>query len=847
MVNLELNQHEVKTLIETLSKKLKRKGIIKEIDNWKSHAGFYDPIALHINSRIVGNAILHQKLKEIVENSNKKILRNEYITANQLLRLFTTKLEDIDEIGLKLKKIFVNALYLYAYEKNYSDYNNQRPEIHTDKNLNSQSTFLEHLKAFITLNAKNESAIANQKNWPKVRILETFIENFPQFLKALENLCENFPNCQIQILLVNPSSKITDYRKEALKLKGSQIDRNLDEIAKWIKKNGYSKQVEVRLFDDIPGFSLYTVEDNLCMGWFWNHQPVLEGPFIEFYIDHPLANQVIEHFNTLWKRSKEGVVDFWNIDKRLRQLKEIPVLVSPQSIQSEFDQNANLVHFECFFWRNGEVDSIYLSCDLNTNYVLISQTSSRDTFRGDILTIGKENIITLETDQSARKRVVFLILNKSFYDEDLSIGLLTNIQPSDEKGIATTGHVIFKKIESLPEIKEKTEVPSAIYLYLKDSEISLEEEIQKINTYEKLKEKMDRKRIPENLIGDYSFYCLHGKNGHLYKSALRIDEEGKIWFKRREGVAQYYGALEMFNTRYVLIRNNTQENSSPFYYILLKWGKEKLKGLYVGLEGVINGGRIYLLKEQDDYFKRGDVKAEFVDWQSEAAAKVLDKIPDLRNFFEGGLNSEIPLGDFFLDNSVDLPLAPNLMKMPPGQHLYGQLGVYSYYYKSADPRKGFRRVIFSINKDGIVKVKSKKQGPFILEGNALRYDNLLHIFLFRKSGNSIRRYVGALILYCKQEAENLLMLGIIGMLSDIGMPVGRRVLMIKENTHNEDLDTVYNNLEPELFDLKDLNDQSNNLQSLIDDFFNQDKIAHIINPHIDYNNLYNKYFGHGER
>jgi transcriptional regulator with XRE-family HTH domain len=141
-----------------------------------------------------------------------------------------------------------------------------------------------------------------QKAENNICVINTWLWTTDPMWTALENASKRGIN--IQILLLSPESNIAKQRLLDL---GNTIDsvdtsQGLKKIKSDIENGKLSNDnVQVRLYEALPPFALYTSDNWGLMSVFWHGRPSFDGPHIELDMKNSLLGiYVMETYSILW-------------------------------------------------------------------------------------------------------------------------------------------------------------------------------------------------------------------------------------------------------------------------------------------------------------------------------------------------------------------------------------------------------------------------------------------------------------------------------------------------------------------------------------------------------------------
>lgn len=142
-----------------------------------------------------------------------------------------------------------------------------------------------------------------------VKILQTWMGNFIPLEDSISTAISN--GCQIQILLLNPSSPQAQARGKDMRYSDSQevsylINSNLSQLARIYSSKEHPNNIEVRLYNATPIMTLYWYDDICFLGVYWRNRPAIQGPQFEIHNDSNqyLIAAITAHFSDLWESSE---------------------------------------------------------------------------------------------------------------------------------------------------------------------------------------------------------------------------------------------------------------------------------------------------------------------------------------------------------------------------------------------------------------------------------------------------------------------------------------------------------------------------------------------------------------
>lgn len=148
------------------------------------------------------------------------------------------------------------------------------------------------------LNEKYENATNS------IRILHSWLESVSLPVEIFEAAKKGV---KVQILLLNPESQIAKLRAKSLG-HGENSDRTrilLDGVINSIRKNSNeSCNIELYLYEEIPPFSMYSIDKYIVMGLYWSGKASVSGPHFEVLEkENGLSVLLNESFDNILKSS----------------------------------------------------------------------------------------------------------------------------------------------------------------------------------------------------------------------------------------------------------------------------------------------------------------------------------------------------------------------------------------------------------------------------------------------------------------------------------------------------------------------------------------------------------------
>lgn len=136
----------------------------------------------------------------------------------------------------------------------------------------------------------------------EVVILQTWIGNLIPIRESIVSACEK--GCRIRILLLSPRSlhaalRGQEYGNTDKEYVGQQVNANLADLRS-VKNRFRPGNVEVRLYDGTPIFTIYGSDNHLFVGFYWRQLAAIEGPQLEIEGESVLGQRIWRHFENLW-------------------------------------------------------------------------------------------------------------------------------------------------------------------------------------------------------------------------------------------------------------------------------------------------------------------------------------------------------------------------------------------------------------------------------------------------------------------------------------------------------------------------------------------------------------------
>jgi hypothetical protein len=137
-----------------------------------------------------------------------------------------------------------------------------------------------------------------------IRILHSWLESVPLPVEIFEAAKKGV---KVQILLLNPESQPAKLRAKSLG-HGENSDRTrilLDGVINSIRKNANENcNIELFLYEEMPSFSIYSIDKCIVMGFYWSGKASISGPHFEIIEkENGLSVLLNETFNNILKNS----------------------------------------------------------------------------------------------------------------------------------------------------------------------------------------------------------------------------------------------------------------------------------------------------------------------------------------------------------------------------------------------------------------------------------------------------------------------------------------------------------------------------------------------------------------
>ncbi len=141
-----------------------------------------------------------------------------------------------------------------------------------------------------------------------IKILQTWTPDIVPIEQAFFDATKR--GCNIQILHLDPKSPLAEIRASDLgysdiSLVETNINSSIMELARFCDTNKISDNVEIRLYNSTPTFSIYAFDDIAFLGIFWRKTMAISGPQIEIEGSNSYLFQFIEkQFTYIWEEAK---------------------------------------------------------------------------------------------------------------------------------------------------------------------------------------------------------------------------------------------------------------------------------------------------------------------------------------------------------------------------------------------------------------------------------------------------------------------------------------------------------------------------------------------------------------
>lgn len=456
----------------------------------------------------------------------------------------------------------------------------------------------------------------------EIRIIQTYLTGVESLKLSFEHALKN--GASIKILLMEPELESARLRAKGLinkqvNVRNKIIDNRL-ELEELHQK--YPDQFQIAYYNEIPGLNLFAFDDKLLIGWYWYKQYAIYGTYLEIQDEsqYPLAKNVNDHWNKLWKSSKE-------------------------------EESAPMVYYRCYFLREGERQTFLLEINNFSKEVRLIGTPSGTEYRGDMINltagfcrIRVETIKQGNTYNNRSKRVANFLVNIGNFDnlgkQEVAIAVYSNVSP---QGLAYGNIMVLLKVDG-EDRKVETETQRYIFRFLENSEIKIAN--SNISNLEGLKSVLltnieeSKSNLRMNFLrkmsGEYIYYTKEktpdGKN-FIQPRTLKINSDGNVEF--RGNTIDSKGIIKFINAQNIMIYKETDINIANYYYILQpsNSGMTELFGFYMGIS-VINqpkGAGILLVKQDKRPHSLKNIAPIYFD--SEDFDKLLIRHPKMNEIF----------------------------------------------------------------------------------------------------------------------------------------------------------------------------------------------------------------------
>lgn len=148
----------------------------------------------------------------------------------------------------------------------------------------------------------------------EICILETWLSGpeplHPGLIKSIKR------GVPVKILILNPNSKLAEQRLTDQQFTTS-IGRPLvafETLKATIQKNSLQDlNISIKLYDALPSFSLYMVDEWFLMGFFWHNRSSIMAPHLEIYGQNSVFGKyILETFDSLWNTGESCSLNLSN-------------------------------------------------------------------------------------------------------------------------------------------------------------------------------------------------------------------------------------------------------------------------------------------------------------------------------------------------------------------------------------------------------------------------------------------------------------------------------------------------------------------------------------------------------
>ena len=581
---------------------------------------YYGPFADHICDCV----------KDMIKDGGTfGISKNEVQISDYILYKIFYAIDKKSKPAYSLRTINIQILAIYGLGELLSEekLNNSPRALLTDYNQNEDK----FLNAKIFNSISKDKFLASIRNSTKrIRIIDTYLDDWIVFRSDLKIAVEN--GCKLELLLCDPRGSIAKFRIDGLRSE-KRAEEHCWEILKdihaFIKRLENYQNVQIKLYDQLPGFNLYSCDRHLFIGWYWMDKAAHEGPVMEFSkSENVFQASIEEHFETLWE--KAGPLDLESIEIKAKDASSFSLdnYIGKWYLYCNYGRAKNLIQELPLTATTGVAKNILeinkdkqgrLTCILNTADNYISQHT------GILKTTNNSSFFICELENQLKTTKIILYVHKGQGLDDYLTGTFTNLYGKEP--ILGSGVIFLKKVPDEENIStclirhlEVSEFPAedAIIRYLF---FNINNRLEVIQDFDHVLS-MPRFKDPCPFSGVYKVLSYHKGRGnderYISEGILYISEFYECKHKRLRSfsskIESSHGRVEILPTGQLVIYlkndnkhrigfflvttvNNEPEQNSVFTGIFNGLG-------YSGVNTAISNRVIMVYKEESyDYFQ----------------------------------------------------------------------------------------------------------------------------------------------------------------------------------------------------------------------------------------------------
>lgn len=410
-----------------------------------------------------------------------------------------------------------------------------------------------------------------------IRILDTYLTSVEDLKVGFKTALQK--GCQVNILLVDPKSMSSKLRTKGLSNHNTDVSSRVWDNLKALESLSEFPNFEIRLFDNIPAVNLFSFDDRMICGWFWNKAFAVHGPYqeIENNTRYTLAQYINRHWEHTWA---EGIP------------------VRKAKYPSTYIPKSNRITYNCYYLRNKEYESFQLTINSKSNEALIENTPSGSVYRGHVTHLQGYAHVTVETNPVLSRikydeRIASFLINTGRYNalgtQEVAVAAYTNVSP---EGRAFANIMVMvnqnRNAKQDEDISETERV--AIEAFLKGTELKISD--GNIYTFQELRESVEQRKSLSyleyltELKGEYILYVSNVKAGKpvVTRFPMKVHPGGKVEFQGRRKITT--GSLDPLNLRNIMMTKTSVHGELNYVYMLQPTDKDDLSHLWGYMIGI---------------------------------------------------------------------------------------------------------------------------------------------------------------------------------------------------------------------------------------------------------------------